>query len=245
MRIHVLSMCGNLLSPTFSSLMMRRTGPWACMWVGIGLLLLCAILFVFLPETLHHTRKNVDKEDVQSSGIRSRIIHALSRFRESISIINSTSLLFLILSLFAAYASSYATLQFMAQFVSKRYGIKLYQTGYVQTIYGAFHLVVAFVILPWLSKIIIQNTTPAKLRSKDEHHRDLTLGRFFYAFQVTGSLILGVARTLPGFIFGLVIMALGSASTSLTRSLMSLYVDPEHTSRLFTLVGSKLYPHLP
>ena len=241
MRLHVLSMCGNLLSPTLSALMMERTGPWASIWVGISLLLLSAILFVFLPETLHHTQnKNVEEEEeVQPSGIKSRIIHAAHRFKVSISIIKSPSLIFLILSLFAAYASSYATLQFMAQFISKRYGIKLSQTGYVQTVYGALHLIVAFVILPWLSSILVKDTTPAKIRSIDEPHRDLSLARSFYSFQVMGSLVLGVARTLPGFIFGLVIMALGSASTSLARSLMSLYVDPEHTSRLFTLVSSE------
>ena len=239
MRIHVFSMCGNLLSPSLSALMMGRAGPWACIWLGIALLILTAILFVFVPETLRYLHdRETEADEAETPNMKSRIIHAFSRFKESISIIKSPSLLFLILSLFAARAIDYSMFQFMAQFVSKRYGIKLSQTGYIQTVYGACHLVMAFVVLPWLSKVLVRSTTPARLRSKDEHHRDLTLARSFYGVQVVSSFILGLARALPGFVFGLVVMALGSASTSLTRSLMSLYVDPEHTSRLFTLVAS-------
>ena len=239
MRIHVFGMCGNLLSPSLSAVMMGRTGPWACIWLGIALLILTAILFVFVPETLHHSHDHeIAADEAEPPDIKSRMIHAFRHFKISISIIKSPSLLLLILSLFAARTTDYSMLQFMAQFVSKRYGIKLSQTGYLQTVYGACQLIVAFVILPRVSKVLVSSVTPARLRPKDEHHRDLSLARSFYGVQVLSSFILGLARALPGFVFGLVVMALGSASTSLTRSLMSLYVDPEHTSRLFTLVAS-------
>ncbi len=249
MYIHVSSMCGNLISPALSSLMMGRTGPWPCLYVGAALLTTGAILFLFMPETLHHKSVQEQAEGTESpSDTKSWISHTFDRFKESLSIINSISLLLLILSTFISMPVAYSMLQFMAQFLSKRYDIKLSQTGYVQSVNGVCQLIQAFVILPWLSKLILSSATPAKIRASDEHHRDLGLARLSGGILILGSLTLGLAPTLPVFIFGLVLLTLGSAYNSLGRSLMSLYVDPEHTSRLFTLVGSKsklIYPYFP
>ncbi|RYP78324.1 hypothetical protein DL769_003202 [Monosporascus sp. CRB-8-3] len=238
MRIHVASIGGSLSSPTLGSLMMGRTGPWPCLWVGISLVATGAISFLFLPETLHHKQQAEEAQEVETAGIRSRITHTLDQFKESLSIVKSPSLVLLILVIFGATPVNYSVLQFMAQFISKRYGIKLWQTGYVQTLYGVSHVFQAFIILPWLSRALLRSTTPAKLRASDERHRDLSLARWSFGILVVGSLLLSLAATLPGFVFGLIVMALGSAYSSLVRSLMSLYVDPEHTSRLFSLVGS-------
>lgn len=253
MRIHVASMCGNLISPALCSLMMQRTGPWPCIWVGNSLLILAAVLFLFLPETLHHKQDQEAVEvETEPLDIKARIRHSFARFKESLSLLHSVPLLLLMLATLVAMPIPYATLYFMVQYLSKRYGIKLSQTGYVQSVYGALQLIHAFVILPWVSKVLLNSALPGKAspapgnESHREHHlehrRDLTLLRSSGVFLVVGFLILGLASTLPGFVFGLVLLALGSAYNSITRSIMSLYVDPEHTSRLFTLVGSKLPP---
>lgn len=248
MYIHVASMCGNLISPGLSSLIMERVGPWPCIWIGNALLTTSAVLFLFLPETLHHKRSREEVEETEPSDIKSRMRHTLSQFKESLSLLKSLSLLLLICSVFSMMPTSYATLYFMAQFMSLRYGIKLSQTGYVQSAYGVCQLIQAFVILPWISKVLLRNMAPSKPDPDDEHdrkhdrehYRDLALARWSGGFLIIGSLALAIAPSLPGFIFGLILMALGSAYSSLARSFMSLFVDPEHTSRLFTLVGSKL-----
>ncbi|RYP10649.1 hypothetical protein DL764_000533 [Monosporascus ibericus] len=238
MWVHVASVGGTLSSPTLGSLMMGRTGPWPCLWVGISLVTTGAISFLFLPETLHQKQQGEEAEEVETVGIKSPIAHTLDEFKEALSIIRSRSLVLLILVVFVAMPVNNSVSQFMAQFTSKRYGIKLSQTGYVQTLYGVSHVFQAFIILPWLSRAILRSTTPAKLRASDEHHRDLLLARWSFEMLVVGTLLLGLANTLPGFVFGLIVMALGSAYSSLVQSLMTLYVDPEHTSRLFSLVGS-------
>ena len=248
MYIHVASMCGNLISPGLSSLIMERVGPWPCIWIGNALLTTSAVLFLFLPETLHHKRNREEVEETEPSDIKSRMRHTLSQFKESLSLLKSLSLLLLICSVFSMMPTSYATLYFMAQFMSLRYGIKLSQTGYVQSAYGVCQLIQAFVILPWISKVLLRNMSPSKPDPDDEHdrehdrehYRDLALAQWSGGFLIIVSLALAIAPTLPGFIFGLILMALGSAYSSLARSFMSLFVDPEHTSRLFTLVGSKL-----
>lgn len=239
MRLHVASLCGDLLSPALSSAMMQSVGPWPPIWVAIAIVIISAIAFLFLPETLKH---QPDQEDIEeepetnSPSFRSRISHVFNRFKESLSILKSTSLILLLLTCLGARPVM-ATLQFMAQFISKRYDIALAETGYVQSVYGVTQIAHSLVILPWLARFVMRDATPAKFRAKDEHHRDLSFAKWSYGILVVGIAALGLAPTLPAFIFGLVITALGSGFNSLTRSLMSLYVDPEHRSRLFSLVG--------
>jgi MFS family permease len=128
----------------------------------------------------------------------------------------------------------------MAQFLSKRYDIELSKTGYVQSSYGVAQIIHALVILPWFSRFLMKDSTPRRLRAPDEQRRDLSLARASYGLLLAGFIVLGLAPALPAFMFGLFILALGSGYGSFTKTLMSLHVDPEHRSRLFSLIGSKL-----
>lgn len=222
---------------------MEKAGPWVPVWIAMGLFLTGGILFIFVPETLG--RKDLDAPQDSSSSssslevpsLRSRLSHILSQFRESLSILNSASLILLLLTALASSPVVDATSQFLNQFVSKRYHIKIAQTGYVQTMYGVVGIIQSLFILPLLSRRLVAPTTPTRFRAKDEQHRDLSIARWSYMILSLGSFTLGVSPSLAGFLFGLVLMAVGSGYSSLARSLMSVYVDPEHRSRLFTIVG--------
>lgn len=238
LRLHVASLCGDFLSPALSSFMMQRVGPWPPVWVAVAIIVISAVAFLFVPETLKHQphREDAEERETDTPNLKSRISHVINRFKDSLSILASPSIILLLLTCLGARPVT-ATMQFMAQFISKRYSIELAETGYVQSIYGIIQVVQALVLLPWLARFVMKDTTPVRFRAADEHHRDLSLARWSYGILVVGIAALGLASTLPGFIFGLVIMGLGSGFNSLTRSLMSLYVDPEHRSRLFSLVG--------
>ncbi|OTA92366.1 hypothetical protein M434DRAFT_325362 [Hypoxylon sp. CO27-5] len=243
MRLHVASLVGNLVSPAISSVMMERMGPWPSIWVAVSAILISGISFLFVPETLKHhppqsnTQEAERESESEATGPKSRVSHVIIRFKESLSILKSPSLILLLLSCLGSAPILSSTLQFMAQFISKRYGIRLAQTGYVQATYGIAQIIQAFIILPWLTRKIMKSTTPARFRAPDEHHRDLSLARWSFGFLIVGVLVLGLSPILSGFVFGLLLMALGSSFGSLNKSLMSLYVDPEHRSRLFSLVG--------
>ncbi|KAI0837195.1 MFS general substrate transporter [Hypoxylon sp. FL0890] len=241
MRLHVASLCGNLLSPALSSIMMERMGPWPSIWAAISAIVISGITFLFVPETMKHHPSQVEthgpEADSEATGRESRVSHVIARFKESLSMVKSPSLILLLLSCFGSAPTFAATLQFMAQFISMRYGIKLAQTGYVQSTYGIAQVIHAFIILPWLSRRIMKSATPVRFRAPDEHHRDLSLARWSFGFLVVGILVLGLAPALAVFVLGLLLMALGSGFGSLSKSLMSLYVDPEHRSRLFSIVG--------
>ncbi|ORY70383.1 uncharacterized protein BCR38DRAFT_421885 [Pseudomassariella vexata] len=126
------------------------------------------------------------------------------------------------------------TMQFLTLFASKWYHIRLADTGYILTCYGIFHVVVVLTVIPWITTLVVQPTTPRLFRI-DEKRRDLVLARWSFLSFILGTLIIGLSPSLTGMIVGLLIMSLGSGQGSLIRSTTALYVDPEHRSRLYTL----------
>lgn len=229
------SVCGNLLAPTMSSFLMAQYGPWPPTWIGLGCLASSALVVVFIPETLQTRTQSAESQiDEAVTDLKSRLSQLLARFKDSLSIIKSPSLIILfVISLFGMPVAL-STSTFMPVFMSKRYDIQLFVGGYVQSAFGAAQLVQSLVILPWLSRALMKST---KLRPADEIHRDLSIARWSAVISLLAALVLGLAPTLAAFIFGLFVMSLGTGLFSLIRSLMSTYVDPIHRSRLFGLVS--------
>jgi MFS family permease len=156
----------------------------------------------------------------------------LKQLKESLLILNRP-LILLFLTLFITAPAYHSMFQFMAQYISKCYAIKLKDTGYVQTVYGCAQVFVAFVGIPVASKLL----TPGPATPLQDQQRDLKLALISFGIFIPGFLFLGSAPTLAYFIFALLVLALGSGYSSFARALMSSHVDPEHRSRLFTLVG--------
>ncbi|KAI0856976.1 major facilitator superfamily domain-containing protein [Xylaria cubensis] len=237
LRTHVAALCGMLLSPSLAGFVMERAGPWIPPFLGIGLYFLSAVVLFFLPET--QTPKDPSQDslvpDIPSPD--STISEIFSQFIDSFSILKSPSLILLFLTALCSMPVMDSTLNFLNQFVSKRYEIKIAQTGYVQSTYGVASIIMTLLILPWISNLLIDPATPARYRARNEQYRDLSLARWSYAVLFLGALTLGLSPTLGGFIFGLLLMAVGSGFGSLSKSLMSIYVDPAHRSRLYSLVG--------
>ncbi|KAI0877832.1 major facilitator superfamily domain-containing protein [Hypoxylon argillaceum] len=237
MRMHVASLCGNLLSPSLAGFVMETAGPWVPPLIGIGLFLLGGLATVFLPETRPGKDATQDSLEPSIPSPNSMVSQVFGQFRDSLSILTSPSLILLLLTALCLMPVMDSTLTFLNQFVSKRYQIKIAQTGYVQSTYGVASIIVTLFILPWISGFLTNPTTPVRYRAKNEQYRDLSLARWSYAILFVGALILGISPTLAGFVFGLLLMAVGSGFGSLSKSLMSIYVDPAHRSRLFSLVN--------
>lgn len=239
MKIHITGVVGSLLSPSFASLLMRFTGAWPLLWVAESCLLVGGAMFLFLPETAPQKVADADDTaaDIPATDLAGHARHMYGRVRESLSILQSPSLVVLLLTALTTTPLAAATLQFLIQFVSKRYGLALQDTGYVQTAFGAAQVLHGLVLLPAASRLLVAPATPRPWRRADEQQRDLALARASYGLLALGFLLMGAAPTLPAFLAGLAVLALGSGSSSLGRSLMSLYVDPAHRTRLFSLVG--------
>jgi MFS family permease len=218
--------------------MMLATGPWPVMMVSIGLLLFGATAFMFVPETLkHHDTDEETAPQEHPVGFRAHLSHMGIRMKESLSILKSPSLILLAIICLASTPFLVSVLQFLILFVSKRFHVPIKYTGFVQTAFGVAQVIHAFVVLPWISNLLMKDSAPRALKMANEQERDLALAKWSFGFVFLGFLALGTAPNITLFIVGLVIMAIGSASGSLIRSLMSLYVDPEHRSRLFSMLG--------
>lgn len=235
MRCHVASMLGNLVAPALASVLMPTTGPWPLLLAGTSVVFASVFSVGFLPETLHHS--STTDEETHHVGLKARLVQSLDSLKDSISILKNRSVILLLgIALLAVPAVS-CTFQFLTLYTSKRYHIRLADTGYIQTIYGIAHIAIVLAVLPYISHVVRKPSTPAFFRIDDDRRRDLVLARISYASLALGTFVLAVSPALSGFILGLVIMSIGSGSGSLVKSLISLYVDPEHRSRLFTLYG--------
>lgn len=244
MRQYVASAIGNLMAPTLSSFIMSQVGPWPPSFIGAVLSSLSIVAVAFVPETLparpasHTTEDEVEQDDGDPSKPHtSRLSHLADRLRESLSILRSAPLVILLVACLGTSPVVHSTTSFMAVFLSKRYGIQLFQAGYVQSAFGLAQVAQTLVVLPWLARALLRPTAPRRLRFPGEHHRDLAIARWSAGATGLAALLLGLAPTLAGFVLGLAVLATGAGCASLLRSLMSLYVDPVHRSRLFGLAG--------
>lgn len=233
MRIHVVAMLGNLASPGLASILMNLVGPWPLLFVAVALLLSAGIPFIFIPETLRANAPDQTKT-LTFSG-------TLANARRSLSLLKSPWLALLFLTSLLSQPIAPATSVFLPQFVSKRYDIQVKDTGYVQTVSGAVQIFMVLLGLPILSRYILASRKNAKywkiMHAENEQKRDLVLARFSFILVILGTLGLAFSLSLGAFISGLVVLSLGSGYSSYTRGLMSLYVDEERTSTLFSLVG--------
>lgn len=167
LRLHIATMCGFLLSPTLSSLMMERTGtPWYNLAVGLVLLGFGATAIFVVPETLRKKGKKKpgatsddadssshDEEDDKNTTILAQVLQATrTHVIESLWIFRSRDLVLLLLVCLAYMPLLNSTVQLMVPFVSKRYAITIARTGYVQTAYGLMQIVQSLVVLPWLMR---------------------------------------------------------------------------------------------
>ncbi|KAI0397355.1 major facilitator superfamily transporter [Xylariaceae sp. FL0594] len=265
LRTHISNLCGNLLSPSVAAVVMERTGSlWIAPIIGTSLFCLGTVIFIFLPETMvrkkEHTRAHSDSEsdDDDRASPSSRVQEILHQLEEYVTMLTKSPSLVVLLTTLLLFAmpSSFSTLNFMNQYVSRRYGVTIAQTGYVQTVYGVASVVASLVVLPRLSRAMLSvspspsssssssspPSSPNKRRWRwsfsSEQARDLHLARASLLLLFLGSLTLALSPSLlPSFVLGLVLMALGAGASSLVKSLMSARVDPGHRSRLFSLAG--------
>ncbi|KAI1763481.1 MFS general substrate transporter [Hypoxylon sp. FL1150] len=237
MRIHVTSMVGNLISPALASAMMSSTGPWPVMLLTFILYIIDVASMILIPETLSHRSEPSGPSESGHVTFKARALQGLNQLKDSLSIIRIRSIALILCICIISLPVVICTFQFMVQFISKRYHIPLAETGYIQSLYGISHIIVVLLIIPFVSDLIVRPSLPLWLRVSNEKRRDLILVRWSYVAYVAGPLILAVSPSLPVFVVGLSVMSLGSGSGSFIKSIATSHVDPEHRSRLFTLMA--------
>ncbi|KAI0404698.1 major facilitator superfamily domain-containing protein [Xylaria palmicola] len=236
MRLHGASMVGNLISPALAALLMASAGPWPSIFLGFLLLLLPAFAIFIVPETLKHDQR-AEGDERDSSTFKAHLVQSLRELRKSASAFGSRSMIIVLLITMLQLSLVICTFQFLSQFASKRYNIPLADTGFIQSAYGVAFITVSFFIMPWIASEILKPGAPAFIRFDDNRQRDLFLARGSYVASLIGTFILGLSGSLPGFVFGLAILAFGVSGEGFLKSIATLHVTVEQRSRLFTILG--------
>ncbi|TGJ84594.1 hypothetical protein E0Z10_g4179 [Xylaria hypoxylon] len=236
MLIHGSSMVGNLISPALASILMASAGPWPPIFVSFLLNVFPAFAIFLIPESLKRVPQG-DDDRPDSNQFKTSLMQGLGELRRSAGVFGSPSMILILLITMLQFPLVVSTYQFLGQFTSKRYHIPIADTGYIQSIYGIAFITVSFVIMPWVTSAVLKPGVPAFLRFDDGKQRDLFFTRASYIASMVGTFILGLSGSLPGFLFGLVVLAFGVSSEGFLKAIATLHVSAEQRSRLFTILG--------
>jgi len=241
MRLHIVAMVGNLITPGLSAMMMGRMGSWPVMYVSVASSAISVLGTRFLPETKPKTVEEDGEASLAggrgsaSTGAAATWRHFAAMAKESVAMIKSRSLVLVLAASLVSIALVYSTMQFLAQFSSKRYGLPLSETGYLLSVGGFGNLITIVFVMPAVAVWLRADSTPKPFRQADDRSRDLMLAKLSGASAIVGGLCMAAAPTIPTFIGGMVILSLASGFSSILRSLVVVYVDVTQRTRAFTI----------
>ncbi|KAH9214752.1 major facilitator superfamily domain-containing protein [Leptodontidium sp. 2 PMI_412] len=233
------SFIGNLLGPLVSSALMEVASPWVPLLSAIALVPIGVSTFIFIPETLQVKDSDDDDNDsIQDSpsamsSIKSQARHTLTQLLESFTMLKSPSLAIVLLSFVVQMSLFFGKSTFFIQYFSKRFGWTLAKTGYLLSYRGIISVAVLLLILPGVSKLLLSPSLPFRFSAAK---KDLVLAQCSALLMIFGYFFIG-GPTVPVVFFGIIVATLGDGLAPLSRSLLTAYIDPQHTSRMYTLVG--------
>ncbi|ROW15669.1 hypothetical protein VPNG_02111 [Cytospora leucostoma] len=239
-RMAAASYVGTFLGSLSAARLMQTGSPWIPVLLSIVLVILGTSLVFFIPEALHakHHGSQVTttptKQQSFLSSIRNHITKSLSRFKQSITVLHSPSAFFVLLVFLCQVPVILAAGQLFVQYVSKRFGWSLAETGYLLSIRGITSIFVLLVGLPQLGKFLTSSSTPPIYLSPQS--KDLALARLSALCITTGALLMA-SNVIPIIAAGQVILTLGDGLIPLCRSIITSFVDAEHFSTVYTLIS--------
>ncbi|KAJ5140651.1 hypothetical protein N7448_004059 [Penicillium atrosanguineum] len=229
------SLAGASLGPALSVKLMETFSPWVAAFASFFVNLIALIPLFFIPETLSILKPasttandNIGSEESHPNTFKFCLSQSFQLLIVSFASLKSYSIILVLATFLTVAPEILGTSQFMAQYISKRFGLSLARTGYLLTLRGVIHMVVLLFILPLLSKLLLQYRNPAV--------KDLILARASVAFAAVGALCMA-APQIGMVMVGLAVHSLGSGLTALCRSLATSYVAPQDTSKLNTAIG--------
>lgn len=235
------SLVAHLIAVPLSALLMLKS-PWIPLLIGLGLVVFACICLAFVPENFQPSGKANGAQESQNEGAmatQSSLPRAgtyLSRLaaelRDSISILKSPSAVALLLT-FTIQGFTNRASGFMTQYLSRRFYWSIPRAGLLVSIRSAVDLVLHLFILPACSRLLMSPNFRFKYHPQA---KDLTLARISIFLLASGALLIA-SPSLVLVTIGIIVFTLGSGFESLCRGLITDLVDPEHTARMYSLIG--------
>lgn len=119
----------------------------------------------------------------------------------------------------------------LLQYLSKRYGLTFSDATLLMTIRSGVLVLLLFVILPYLSNMVMQKFQLSGPR------KDLYLVRVSLGFIVVGWTMVGFSPNIPIVAISLAISALGQGFALLLRSFLTSLVPAHHIARVYSIIS--------
>ncbi|KAK1834018.1 major facilitator superfamily domain-containing protein [Podospora conica] len=234
LRLSFGAVLGTLVGPFAAGLLMEKISPWFPVLLVFAITPVVFAVLLFIPETLPVKQTPTEEQPGVSEIPKRPLREALAEIRVSLSLLRNRNIslamvtFFIQPALFAAYSST------MGQYISKYFGWTLAQTSYLLgPPLSLLHLVV-IILVPWISSALMSPTGRFQL---SVFSKDLLLTRVSLLLTIAAAVIEGFSREVVLFVVGLAIGTLGSANTPLLRAIVTSYVQPDETSRLYSLIS--------
>ncbi|KFY22348.1 hypothetical protein V493_06656 [Pseudogymnoascus sp. VKM F-4281 (FW-2241)] len=236
------SLAAQVLAPLLSSYLMEWS-PWPPVLLGIVIIAVGGVCFLFVPESLHaRPAKRLATSAPVSPSITSparrlagllavakKHLHAIL---DSLSILNSTPALLLLSTFFLVFLAV-QMVQLALRDISARFHWSLRQTNYLLSARAAIDMTVILVFLPVVSHLLTRPRGPAfSTRAKDYLLAVLSAGAM-----VIGCILLALSPPLELVLTALAIFSLGSGFMGLCRALITELVPGDQVASLYTAVG--------
>lgn len=239
-----------LVAPLLSGVLMEHSSPWVPIGIvfALGPFILAAMFI--LPETLRirveaetHSEDETETDDGQPSLptiLRRHLRSGLADLTAGFKVLRNRNISLCLVCFLATQPLWVANSSTLPQYVSTYFGWTLAQTSYLLAPFGILHLVLLAVVLPRLSARLVDKDRRFFLRGSrplSTFSKDLFLTRVSYALLALGALVQALGGSAAVFLSGMVVATLGSAAGTLARAVVTEFVDPSVTSRLYAVLG--------
>ena len=224
-----------MVGTLIASKLMTKYSAWTSLLAAYVMIPLGTSVIIFIPETLQVKPKvrevtTTSNGDILSS-IKAQAKQAITHGAKYLSMLKSISLVLVMFTYLIHWPNIIARSQFFVQYFSKRFDWELANTGYILALRGGVSIFMLLVALPGVSKLLLSSRFRLTVPKKD-----LALAQFSIFAMTIGAVLAG-GNNVPTVISGVIIATLGDGLSPLCRSLATSFVDSQHTSSLYVLIG--------
>ncbi|CAD0029698.1 unnamed protein product, partial [Aureobasidium pullulans] len=226
--ISVCGMIADLIAPTLAASLMA-VSPWLPFTIGISAMAFAMLLTLSIPETYHartRTTSNPRQGPIDAQPKSYGLLHHLNQI---LAMFKSRSLCLIFVS-FVGEQLILKNSGFAMRYVSKRFSWPLSRFGYFMSVRALVGILIYLLILPRISSFLQHRMLFSPLR------KDLLLARTMGIILAIG-LFLAAGPTLGCVLSGLLLVTIGSSSTTICRSIAAHFVDSRHVASMYTFLN--------
>ncbi|THW18569.1 MFS general substrate transporter [Aureobasidium pullulans] len=226
--VSVCGMIADLIAPTLAASLMA-VSPWLPFTIGISAMAFAMLLTLSIPETYHARTRTTSSPPQGPIDAQTKPYGLLHHLNQILAMFKSRSLCLIFVS-FVGEQLILKNSGFAMRYVSKRFSWPLSRFGYFMSARALVGILIYLIILPRISSFLQHRMLFSPLR------KDLLLARTMGIILAIG-LFLAAGPTLGCVLSGLLLVAIGSSSTTICRSIAAHFVDSRHVASMYTFLN--------